>query len=411
MIVKKYYSTLFLFALFFYISDIQGQEKKVIFAIVDGIPTDVIEKVATPNLDKITDKGGFANIYVGGEKGTYSQTPTISAVGYNSLLTGTWVNKHNVWGNGIKDPNYNYPTIFRFFKDQYPDKKTAIYSTWEDNRTKLIGEDLPETDHIKLDYHFDGLELDTVNYPHDDKSDYIHKIDEAVVQKAEEHLKTEAPDLSWVYLQYTDDMGHIYGDSEEMYNAVRIMDDQIGKLWAVLNYREDKFGEDWTIYITTDHGRDAMTGKGHGGQSERERATWLVTNQNQLNNYFRSGSSAIIDIMPSIANDLDIDIPEENAKEIDGIPLNSELSLSQPKMELVDDKLVVKWKPWSTEGEVKVYLSTTNKFKEGKSDDYKMIKTVPVDQGATVLDVENYDTDFYKVYLKGEKNGVNIWHQ
>lgn len=96
--------------------------------------------------------------YVGGEKGGYSETPTISAVGYNSLLTGTWVNKHNVYDNDIKAPNYNYPTIFRLFRNQFPNKKMAVFSTWEDNRTKLIGENLDATGKIKMDFAFDGLE-------------------------------------------------------------------------------------------------------------------------------------------------------------------------------------------------------------------------------------------------------------
>ncbi|MCW3113178.1 MAG: nucleotide pyrophosphatase, partial [Segetibacter sp.] len=85
----------------------QGRQKKVLFVIADGIPADVIERVSTPNIDAIAKEGKYMRAFVGGENGGYSQTPTISAVGYNSLLTGTWVNKHNVWDNDIKAPNYN----------------------------------------------------------------------------------------------------------------------------------------------------------------------------------------------------------------------------------------------------------------------------------------------------------------
>ena len=107
----------------------QKNAKKVLFVIVDGIPADVIDTVATPNIDKISAMGGFTIASMGGEVGGYSETPTISAVGYNSLLTGVWANKHNVWDNDIEAPNYNYRTIFRMLKDSDPTKKTAIFST------------------------------------------------------------------------------------------------------------------------------------------------------------------------------------------------------------------------------------------------------------------------------------------
>src|SRR5690606_1903918 len=123
----------------------QEKTKKALFIIVDGIAADVLERVETPYMDMISEEGAYTRAYLGGEKGGYSETPTISAVGYNSLLTGTWANKHNVWDNDIEAPNYHYWTIFRFFKPQYPEKKTAVFSTWLDNRTKLIGEDLDAT--------------------------------------------------------------------------------------------------------------------------------------------------------------------------------------------------------------------------------------------------------------------------
>jgi len=382
--------------------------KKAVFVIVDGIAADVIEKQPTPFLHTIAKQGGFTKAHVGGEKGGYSQTPTISAVGYNSLLTGTWVNKHNVWDNDIKAPNYNYQTIFHFFKEQYPQKKTAVFSSWEDNRTKLVGENLPATGNLKLDYHFDGLELDTVQYPHDNKSDYMHRIDEAVVEKAATSIKQEAPDLSWVYLEYTDDMGHMYGDSPEFYRAIDLMDKQMGRLWEAIQYRKQKFHEDWVIYITTNHGRDAKTGKGHGGQSDRERSTWIVTNAKGLNNYFKTGNPGIVDIMPSIAQFLDIRIPRNQLMEIDGIPLTGQLSATSPQATLADGKLKITWKATGN-GDAKIWVSTTNTFKEGGQDDYTLMTTVPVTDENAVIHVADKIATCYKIVIETPGNFLNRW--
>jgi predicted AlkP superfamily pyrophosphatase or phosphodiesterase len=183
-----------------------------------------------PALDSLAKAGKYMRAYVGGSKGEYSESPTISAVGYNSLLTGTWANKHNVWDNDIAAPNYQYPTIFRLLKTQYPAKKIGIFSSWLDNRTKLAGEGLAQTGYIQFDYHADGYELDTVRFPHDNAREFMYKIDNQVVEQAALHIRNQAPDLSWVYLEYTDDMGHMYGDSEQFYEAVKKMDAQIATI-------------------------------------------------------------------------------------------------------------------------------------------------------------------------------------
>lgn len=387
----------------------QSRQNKAIFIIADGIPADVIENVSTPTLDTIAKQGAYLHAHVGGEKDSYSQTPTISAVGYNSLLTGTWVNKHNVWDNDIKDPDYAYPTIFRFFKNQYPDKRTAVFSSWLDNRTKLVGEGLPQTGNIKLDYHYDSLEYDTIRFPHDKESNYMHQIDEEVINAAAAYIRKEAPDLSWVYLEYTDDMGHRYGDSQQFYDAVQMMDDQVRRLWEAIQYRKNYFDEDWVIYITTDHGRGAETGKNHGGQSDRERNTWIVTNEKKINPFFKTHPPGIVDIMPSIASHLAISIPKEQLMEIDGVSLTGKVDVFSINAVYADKKITVSWNAVDKKGTAKIWLATTNEFKKGGNDDYAMVKQVPVAAGKAIIDVSNNPSEFYKIVIETPAGFQNRW--
>ena len=87
------------------------------------------------------------------------------------------------------------------------------------------------------------------------------------------------------------------------------MDGQIGRIWNAIEYRQKNFNEDWLIVVTTDHGRDSATGKHHGGQSAREKAGWILTNAKELNDRFTKQQSSIVDIMPTIARFMKINIP------------------------------------------------------------------------------------------------------
>lgn len=385
----------------------ESVEKKVLFVIVDGIPDDVIDSVATPNLDKIIAEGGFMRATMGGEKDGYSQTPTISAVGYNSVLTGVWTNKHNVWGNSIKDPNYHYPTIFRLFKDQNPDKSIGIFSTWLDNRTKLAGAELPQTGGLTFDYHFDGLELDTVKYPHDDERIFIHNIDEEVSKAAAKAISENAPDLSWMYLEFTDDMSHKFGNSPQFVDAVEKADVQIGRVWDAIKEREANFNEDWLIVITTDHGR-GDDGYGHGGQSDRERSIWIATNAEDLNAHFAERGQTV-DILPSIANFLNLEIPKEEAMELDGVPFIGEVDASQLKAVKAGDSIDLTWHPLSQAEKGQVWVSTTNEFKTGGKDTYKSMGEANLKDGKFSFSTEGLDSDFYKIVLETPSGYLNYW--
>lgn len=402
---------IFSFCLFFssIVLVAQSKTRKAIFVIVDGISADVIEKLDPPNLKSIAKAGGFAKAMVGGRKGEYSQTPTISAVGYNSVLTGTWVNKHNVWDNDIVAPNYNYLNIFRLLKMQSPEKKIGIFSSWQDNRTKLVGEGMVEAGNIHFDYKVDGLELDSINYPQDTNRNFMHRIDEKITDEAAQCIRTNGPDFSWVYLEYTDDMGHMFGDSPQFEKAIGYADEQVGRIWKAIQYRQQNFNEDWLIIITTDHGRNAETGRDHGGQSDRERAGWIVTNAKDLNEHFKKQQSSIVDIMPTIARFMGIIISKDAAWEVDGIPLTGKLSVVEPSVEYKNNQATIRWKAIDEKGKLKIWVSRTNNFKTGGMDEYRLLKEVSLKSQQAIIDLKGFPSTFYKIVLEGENNTVNYW--
>ena len=401
--------TYFLYFLLFLAATASSQKKpKAVFVIADGISADVIERLDPPALKSISEVGGYARAHVGGEKDGYSQTPTISAVGYNSLLTGTWVNKHNVWDNDIAEPNYSYWNIFRLLKTQAPQKKTAIFSTWLDNRTKLIGSEAKAAGNLQPDFYLDGLELDTINYPHDTAGRFYQVIDDVVTDSAASCIRTKAPDLTWVYLEYTDEMGHRHGNSPQHDTAVMLMDRQIQRIWQAIQYRQNHFKEDWVIYITTDHGRQE-NGYHHGGQSQRERTTWIVTNAKGLNERFTKQQPAIVDIMPSLAAFLQIPLPREKKMEIDGIPLIGKIEATEADARMENEKLQVRWKAVTKSGTAKIWLATTNNFKNGGKDLYTLVAQVPLSKEAATIDIKKRPSAFYKIVIETPHQFLNRW--
>lgn len=405
----------YLILLFFMIAgavaNAQVKPKKLVFIILDGISYDVIRDVETPHIDRIAAAGGFSKAYVGGERGGYSETPTVSAVGYNSLLTGTWVHKHNVTDNGIEAPNYNYWTVFRYLREAIPDAHLAIFSTWEDNRTKLIGEGLEATGFLQMDYSFDGFELDTLAFPHDAGKRYIADIDAHVAEEATRYILENGPDLSWVYLEYPDDMGHQFGDSPQFIDVVREVDRQTGEIYDAVLARMEQEGEDWMILVTTDHGRRLPDGRGHGGQSDREREIWIATNASDLNPYFEQETVAIVDVLPSMLRHLAIPVPSANLDEVDGVPLIGAVSVFHPMIKREQNELIFTWRfIGGAEEEVEIWVADQNRFQtSGKSDQYRLAAKVKGSLETWTMPVAEAESVPLKVLIKGRHNTVNRW--
>lgn len=384
----------------------QPKTPKAVFIIIDGVPADVIEKLELPVIREISQAGGYTQAHQGGDKESVTQTPTISAPGYYNVLTGVWGYKHNVWDNDIVAPNYNYWNIFRIARFTKPTLTLAVFSSWEDNRTKLIGEGLPAAGSLVMDYKFDGLEKDTVTYPHDKEATHIKKIDEAVTDEASRVIRQQGPDLSWVYLEFTDDMGHRYGDSPQFYDAVIAADHQIGKIWTAIKEREKTTNEDWCIIITTDHGRTADNGKDHGGQTDRERTTWIATNAKNLNAAFNDNPGAV-DILPTLCRHLGIVTPDNIARELDGVPLTGDIDVSNLKAVKQGNRVLVTWKNRSSDKvTLEILVSSTNHFKDGTPDEYKSV-------GKVKARAEKFEftskAEFLKLVVKGKHQTASVW--
>jgi len=203
-------------------------------------------------------------------------------------------------------------------------------------------------------------------------------------------------------------MGHRYGDSPPFIDALQKLDIQIGKLYDAILYRKQNFKEDWMIIITTDHGRNEKDGKGHGGQSQRQRSTWIISNK-QFNDYAKQSYPGIVDIMPTLANHLSISIPTPIKNEIDGVSLIGKVSVSNPQVNIFQNRLDLSWQNYQREGSLKIWLSTKNNFNKNEEDQYIFLKEVPISQKNIVIDISKYESNFYKVVLEGKYNSVNKW--
>ncbi len=389
--------------------NINARTQKAVYIIVDGIPADMIERLHTPTIFDIASEGGYARAFTGGEIGEYTETPTISAIGYTNLLTSTWLNKHNVDGNDNLKPNYNYWTIFRIAKEQEHPASTGLYSGWTDNRTVLIGEGKEETGKLKIDYVYDGYDHDEARFPHRDKDLHVFDYDEQVSKDAAESIRKDAPDLSWVYLWYTDDAGHIEGNGEYFDEYIRKADEQIGRIWDAVKYREANFDEAWMVVVTTDHGRDD-SGHGHGGQTERERTTWISTNV-PVNKHFGDRNLAIIDIAPSISRYLGFQVPTDILWEQDGIPFIGETDICDLKARRYDEDVMLSWRSYLPKAPaVTIYAATTNNFNTGGRDRYIEVAKLPAGTTSYKVSLKNLPaSDFYKFVVVSPNNHLNRW--
>lgn len=387
----------------------ESKVRKAVYVIIDGVTAEMIERLQPPAIEEIASEGTFGKCFTGGTVGRYDQTPTISAIGYTNILTATWANKHNVWGNDNLSPNYNYWTIFRIAEEQGREVTTGLFSSWQDNRTVLLGEGKPETGNLEIDYVCDGYDLDHEAFPDKEYDLRIFDIDEHVSKKAAECIRENAPDLSWVYLWYTDDAGHIFGAGETMDEFILLADRQVARIWEAVKYREANFNEEWMVVITTDHGRE-YNGFHHGEQSYSERSCWISTNV-KANERLTGGSGAIIDINPSICRFMGFEVPQDVLWEQDGVSFYGDVDIMNMEVEPYGSSVILTWECLNPSAVVNVWAASANEFNKGGKDEWVKVGEVSAGDSRFVVDITNLPkSDFYKFVLETPRGTLNRWH-
>jgi arylsulfatase A-like enzyme len=203
-------------------------------------------------------------------------------------------------------------------------------------------------------------------------------------------------------------MGHRFGDGTTFYDAIRRADCQIKKIWDAVKLRENENRENWLLIVTTDHGRDASTGKDHGGQSERERTSWIALNK-KTNDRFQQ-SPGVVDILPSILNHLNVAAADDIKRELDGVPFIGDVDMSELTATKQGDSVSVTWKNLSDResDRAEIFYSVTNRFKDGMTDKYEKA-------GEALLHEESFNftcrnaSSFLKILVKGPHHYENVW--
>lgn len=261
---------------------------KVLLIGIDGVRPDILAKVSTPNLDRLSSEGAFS---------AQAQTglPTVSGPSWSSMLTGVWSAKHGVVDNSFEGKNYEaYPDFLTRIEQATPERLTIAIADWtplvsEEGGGPLIG-DVPDEVAVLNGYDLGWQEAD-----------------EQATTLAVERLTDADPDALFVYLGNPDETSHATNSIGAPYEAaIAEADRQVGRLITAIEARPTYDSERWLVLVSTDHGR--TEDGGHGGDSEIERTIFYLAWGAGVAPGTIPGTPQIVDVAVTALTHLGIDI-------------------------------------------------------------------------------------------------------
>jgi len=236
---------------------------KILLIGIDGLILDrAIDSGSAPTLASLKTEGFYAPLLV--------DPPTWSGPIWSTILTGTVNNQH-----GVKDNRFHGHNLL-FFPDllsqaYYQDQTTTTFAAagWPplvDPRG--LGPIIHERSEQQLTYMHRVIVRDGETYGY-------KAIDAEINTAAVFAVEKFGHDVNFVYFCGADEAGHLHGVLEEPYfTAIARIDGYLARLEAAVTRRAEQRDEQWLIVVTTDHGH--VDEGGHGGDSDQERASFLI---------------------------------------------------------------------------------------------------------------------------------------
>lgn len=247
-----------------------GVAEHAVLIGIDGImPStlqDAISRGTTPNLAGLKDRGAWSyDVRV--------TQPSSSLSSWASILTGAppaWHGVHHAAQFGrppaypVRPAGYPegviWPTLFTAAREARPAITTAAYYSWPPLGGLLAGDLL------------NASVLRTCG-----SCDACKDVEPEMASEFARALKRERYGLSWIYFDVLDECAHRMGNRDEAryLPLIQQVDGLVGRITRALHAA--KMARSTLIFVLSDHGREAPTGKRHGGFSTAEMAVpWIL---------------------------------------------------------------------------------------------------------------------------------------
>jgi hypothetical protein len=224
---------------------------KVLVIGTDGTRWDLLEAAMrsgkAPNLAQLR-RQGFGRV---APLQYAPQVFVLSEVGWSSIATGVWPDKHTVDGSKFNmDPRQatknGYLDFLTRIERGRPPTSTFIASDWANIALALNGGPIFGN---AMDARF-ALDTDT------ETIEAWAAGDDAVTAASARYLRRGDPDAGFVYLGLVDETAHLAGSATPTYaDAIASMDRRVGRLLGAIRSRPSYPFESWTVLVTTDHGQ------------------------------------------------------------------------------------------------------------------------------------------------------------